>query len=589
MNYRFFVYFYGDVATAFFEGDQPDKILSILLILSKFFLFSTTHHKNLRRAKIVQRIRLAAGDDGSRVDVANHIDWKTPGTLFKAAFHMTASNPEATYNLDLGTIQRGNYTKKQYEVPTHAWIDLTDTSGTYGASILTSCKYGSDKPNDNTLRLTLIHTPKTKECEDETLDRGVMREQRWQDMGRHEFNYAITGHPGDWRDGETHWEAMRFEQRPAAFAVPKYKGALGNFVSLLSFNNPQVNVQAVKMAENGSGVIVRLQELKGLPCKGSLSTINPITEAEELDGAERPLGEKVAVKKGSIKLDFTPYELKTVWVKMAGAKAKTFTTPVELDYDTDVFTYNSNRADAYWDSKMVRERKKKYGESFGSFDGKGNTYPAEMIGDTVQVGNVTFNIGPRNAFEMNALSCRGQTLDLPAGTKVVHLLAAADVDTDVMFRSGGAELPLTIGGWSGFIGRWDNRVFDGDVAELSYSMRNDLVRIDPAFVRNQRLAWYASHRHTPAADTLYDYGYMFAYRLNIPKGATRITLPDSPFVRIMAMSAGDENHAVALQSPFENLHRDKEFDARFGDLRNDPLINAGPSELAQNSTETFPQ
>jgi alpha-mannosidase len=113
------------------------------------------------------------------------------------------------------------------------------------------------------------------------------------------------------------------------------------------------------------------------------------------------------------------------------------------------------------------------------------------------------------------------------------------------------------------MGLWDNREFEGFVAELSYSLRNDLKRIAPAFVRDQRIAWCASHRHLPAGDTLYEYGYLFAYRLEIPDGARSITLPDSPFVRIVAMSVGDEGPATALQSPFEDLHRDLSVSERF--------------------------
>ena len=196
-----------------------------------------------------------------------------------------------------------------------------------------------------------------------------------------------------------------------------------------------------------------------------------------------------------------------------------------------------------------------------------------MIGDTVEMGNVTFEIGPRDPFFTNAVASRGQTIDLPRGTRVLHLLAAADQTTDVVFESGGIEIPVTIGDWSGNIGLWDNRVFEGEVAEISYSIRNDLVGIAPAFVRDQqRVAWYASHRHLPYEDTLYEYGYIFAYRLELPEGATSITLPDSPFVRIMAMSVGDNNHAVPLHSPFEDLHRDEAFASRFGDLHT-PEVN----------------
>ena len=51
---------------------------------------------------------------------------------------------------------------KKFEVLSHQWIDLTDASGDFGATILTDCKNGSDKPNDNTIRLTLIRTPGTR-------------------------------------------------------------------------------------------------------------------------------------------------------------------------------------------------------------------------------------------------------------------------------------------------------------------------------------------------------------------------------------------------------------------------------------------
>ena len=76
----------------------------------------------------------------------------------------------------------------------------------------------------------------------------------------------------------------------------------------------------------------------------------------------------------------------------------------------------------------------------------------------------------------------------------------------------------------------------------------------------------------PAGDTLYEYGYLFAYRLEIPDGATRITLPNSPFVRMAALSVGDEGHAVALQSPFEDLHRGESFSAQFANLHT-PDVN----------------
>ena len=65
----------------------------------------------------------------------------------------------ATYNWDIGTIERPTDSDRQFEVPSHQWVDLTDKSGAFGATILTDCKNASDKPDDHTLRLTLLRTP----------------------------------------------------------------------------------------------------------------------------------------------------------------------------------------------------------------------------------------------------------------------------------------------------------------------------------------------------------------------------------------------------------------------------------------------
>ena len=79
-------------------------------------------------SKFVQTIRLAAGDAGNRVEFGNVIDWKTKESHLKAVFPLTATNPVATYNWDIGTIERGTDNPKKFEVPSHQWVDLTDAA-----------------------------------------------------------------------------------------------------------------------------------------------------------------------------------------------------------------------------------------------------------------------------------------------------------------------------------------------------------------------------------------------------------------------------------------------------------------------------
>jgi alpha-mannosidase len=180
-------------------------------------------------SRFVQRIRLSAGDAGNRVEFGNVIDWKTEAAALKATFPLTASNPKATYNWDVGTIERGNNDERKFEVPSHQWFDLTDRNGSYGVTVLSDCKYGSDKPDDNTLRLTLLYTP--------GLGAGNARDyhdQTTQDWGHHEFVYGLAGHAGDWRKSATDWQAQRLNQPLIAFESKPHKGRLGKSFSLLN-------------------------------------------------------------------------------------------------------------------------------------------------------------------------------------------------------------------------------------------------------------------------------------------------------------------------------------------------------------------
>ncbi|HEV2205715.1 MAG TPA: glycoside hydrolase family 38 C-terminal domain-containing protein, partial [Candidatus Acidoferrales bacterium] len=237
-------------------------------------------------SKFIQTVRLSAGAAGNRVEFANSIDWHTPSAALKATFPLTASNPEATYNWDVGTIARSNDYDRKFEFPSHQWFDLTDGSGEYGVTVLSDCKNGSDKPDDNTLRLTLIYTP--------GLGTGNGRDysdQTSQDWGHHEFVYGLAGHAGDWRDGQTDWQAWRLNQPLIAFESAPHTGGLGKTLSLLKINNSRIRVLALKKAEYNDDLIVRLVELSGEPQHDvRIAFAVPVVSAREVNAQEQPLG-----------------------------------------------------------------------------------------------------------------------------------------------------------------------------------------------------------------------------------------------------------------------------------------------------------
>ena len=245
-----------------------------------------------------QIIRLAAGAAGDRLEIANRVDWQSKACSLKVEFPLTVTNSKTTYNWDLGKVERGVNDAKKYEVPTHQWFDLTDNSGKFGVSILTSAKYGSDMPASTFLRLTLLYSP------------GVtfpFYEQRWQDWGHHDFVYGLYSHPGGWREAGSDWQAARLDQPLMAFRTTSHDGKLGRSFSLLRLDSDQISVRAVKLAEDGDALILRLQELNGTNAKAvGLTAAGGLNSAQEVNGFEAPL-HSLETAGGALKLDFTPY------------------------------------------------------------------------------------------------------------------------------------------------------------------------------------------------------------------------------------------------------------------------------------------
>ena len=212
-------------------------------------------------SRFVQTVSLSEGDAGNLVEFDNSIDWKTLSSNLKAVFPLSAVNDNATYNWDIGTIQRPTAAPRQFEVASHRWIDLTDRSGAYGATILTGDKNGSDKRDDHTIRLTLLRSPGIKVGKDGHVQGFTY--QAVQDWGHHEISFGLAGHAGDWRQGQTDWQAYRLSDPLTAFAASKHPGALGKSFSLIHIDNPRIRVLALKKAEASDEVVLRMVELDG--------------------------------------------------------------------------------------------------------------------------------------------------------------------------------------------------------------------------------------------------------------------------------------------------------------------------------------
>ena len=500
-------------------------------------------------SKFAQTIRLSAGDAGNRVEFLNRIDWRTKEAHLKAVFPLAAKNEKATYNWDIGTIERPTNQERQFEVASHQWFDLTDQGGEFGVTVLSDCKIASDKPDDHTLRLTLLRTPGV---------RGGYEDQSSQDWGHHEFAYGLAGHEKGWRDARSDWQAHRLNQPLIAFVSDRHEGKLGSQLSLLKINTSSVRVLALKKAEQSDEVVLRLVELDGKKADDvRLTLAGRVLAAREVNGAEEPVGPAV-VKDGELVTSLTPYQPRTFALKLAPveptskALAPTFKA-VSLEYDQKVASRDGRAGD-------------------GRFDNVGRSLPAEMLPREMAYGGIRFALAPTEG--LNAMTARGQTIALPRGnfTRLYVLAAAADGDQPAVFRVGDQSLNLTIQDWGGYIGQWDNRTWTSrqepapprpgqpaPPAGTPPRMRTvtefkDLV---PGFIKTAPVAWFASHRHdTDGRNDPYAYAYLYAYVIDLPTGATTVTLPWNERIRVLAATVASEPATVRPVQPlYDTLDR----------------------------------
>ena len=492
-------------------------------------------------SRFVQTISLSAGDAGNRVEFGAVIDWKTPATALKATFSLTAANPLATYNWDIGTVQRGNNDQSKFEVASHQWFDLSDTSGAYGVTILSDCKYGSDKPGDHTLRLTLLYTPGLGEGNGHDYS-----DQTTQDWGRHEIKYGLAAHGSDWRQEQTDWQALRLNQPLMAFTTSPHQGGLGKSISLLHLNSSRVRVLALKKAEQNDDLIVRLVEMDGRQQSDiHLTFIAPVTSAVEVDAQERTLGPAATIK-GDLVTSLGPYQPRTFALKLARLRGKPRTSssqPVALAYDLSVAGVDGEK-------------------STTGFDSTGGMLPAEMLPAAIEYGGIQFVLAPSGHGQRNAMVPRGQTIPLPPGkfNRLYLLAAAAGGDQRAVVEVEGKSTELIIQDWSGFIGQWDTREWkemprpkpanstSENQTEMTYA------GLTPGFIKRAPVAWFASHRHNPSgSNEPYAYSYLFGYQIDVPANAKSIKLPANDKIRIMAITTTQQPATVVPAHPLYDV------------------------------------
>lgn len=448
--------------------------------------------KKYGTSTFTQDIRLYKGALAERIDFHCEVDWHSTNSFLKANFPLSISNPNATYDLGLGSVLRGNNRDNQYEVYSHEWTDLTDNSGAYGVTIYNDSKYGWDKPNDNTIRLSLLYAPKPG---------GGYRYQEHQDMGWHKFTYCLVGHDGALDKAKAVAQSTMVNSPLHAFTSSKHKGTLGRKFGFASSDNPNITVRALKKAEMGNDYVVRVYENSGKSAQtGNITFAAPIAHVSEADGTEKAIG-TASFSGNDLHVSIKPFSVKTYRITFdnQATLAELLQAPLALPYDKRCFSYNEFRNGA-------------------DFEG-GNSYAAELLPDdgVLTSSDVRFVLGDKDG--LNGLTTRGDTIVLPEGNynKVYLLAASAKGDSPctigILSQKGKKEVltktEITVPNYTGFIGQWGH---EGHTRP---------------FFKEADIAYIGTHRHSGIEDEPFEYTYMFRIGIDIPTGSKAIILGEA--------------------------------------------------------------
>ncbi len=469
--------------------------------------------KTVRRAKGSVFTQVISLDSGAKsVEFYNEIDWRSPRTLLKASFPLAASNPLASYDLGFGTIKRKNSSKRLYEFPAQNWADVTDASGAFGAAVFSDSRSAWDKPNDNTLRLTGMHTPRSQYRKESA--------QHLLEIGLNRFNFAVYPHEGGWEESAVQVAAAEFNQPMQSFTVTKHKGKLGREFSFANVNNKNAIIRCIKKAQYSDEIIVRVNEGSGMGAEAvELGFAFPIEGAYEAYGDERYKAE-VKIKNGKLIFDLKPNELKTFALKIAKPDfeaAKPEYKPLRLRLSDCIVSPNSCR-----ESGIIG----------------GATVPAELFAENAVCGGVPFEFGKAK----QALVCRGQSVGIPEGVQGVYIVAASVKDDKIAeFTVGKNKHELNILSAREAVGAWD-----------LYSLG------ETGYIKREPIALHFTHLHEKSGDIYGAQCNFFKYFIPTA-GAKRLVLPDDEDILILAATAVESENEAKLGNEMYDVLEKREF------------------------------
>jgi len=239
----------------------------------------------------LQQLVLRAGE--REVLVRNWLFWQGRWRMVKLAFDVAVAEAEAWRDVPFGALPAPT---DGAEFPMQMWADVSGTIPSSlwgegrvkgdsapcaspsplsptgerekaGLAVLNDGKYSADVCG-STLRLTVLRCPPYAYHIPHRF--GTKQRYEWMDQGLQEFTLCLVPHLGGWREAGVVRRAREVNLPPVPITMHAHPGVLPAAASLAELEGDELELTALKPAEDGRGYIVRVADRHGYGGVGRL-------------------------------------------------------------------------------------------------------------------------------------------------------------------------------------------------------------------------------------------------------------------------------------------------------------------------------
>ncbi len=522
------------------------------------FITTLTIERTLGESRFVHMLSVHHTGCQDMIYCQDRIFWQGSACSLKLSIPLSFSNESATYALDTVQVPRSENSSHMYEYPSKGWIDQESENGAYGFSFIHADIYGSDRPNDHTLRPTLLYTP------GRNIRNFAFLDQMTQDWGRHTLSYGLHPHIGSWKSEHIESYCSQIANPLRPYLITRERRALRNHLnhpsssSFITFSTNKIDLITCKRSEEDqSFIILRVREMIGGDIPSALITFNTqIDEAYEVDGMETPirsvtiLGKAISfsIERNSIKSFAVRLQNQDVAISIDSARH----APIQIETQNPEQLLSEDFCDENIDFSSPSLRYTHiplpYNISTCTFDQQRTpsgdiTFPLELLPGSLKISDIHFPLHLKD--ECQALACGGEQIEIPQNQGdntpgTLHLIITStdgrDCNLSMSHLNGDISTErFHVPPFTGYIGQYDTRIWKHPArSPRDYLWWNRFMRLDQGYVYKQRVAWYTTHMHAGGTNLPHQFGYLYYVSIPLKEDTRFIVLPEDIRIHIYA-------------------------------------------------------